>query len=161
MEMCAAASFAHNADFSQAINSNLEFDEGLNTMNTKIAIAVIAGCLVVAGIITLMMSKSGDSTQAAYLKGKTVWLQCTNPDCADVYEILELDYNAALEKQTDFSVPLALKCQKCRKDTAIRVHKCEQCGNVWPYGPGKFGDYADRCPKCGVSKTEQTSRSGG
>jgi ribosomal protein L37E len=130
-------------------------------MNKKVAIPVIVGCLVLAAVITFTM-RSGNANLVADLKGKTVWLKCNNPNCGAVYQIPAIDYAVAIEKKQtdDVSVILGLKCQKCGEDSAFRVEKCEKCGNVFPFSAGAFGDFADRCPSCGFSKTEQMRQSG-
>jgi len=131
-------------------------------MNSKkiIAIVVIAGCLILAGIITF--ARSGNATLVADLKGKTVWLKCNNPNCGAVYQMPAMYHAVALEKKQtdDISVIPGLKCQKCGEDSAFRVEKCEKCDNVFPFSAGTFGDFADRCPSCGFSKTEQMIQSG-
>jgi hypothetical protein len=50
-----------------------------------------------------------------------------------------------------------LKCDKCGEASAYIAIKCEQCDAVFFKGT-IADDFSDRCPECGVSKTEQSRR---
>ena len=51
--------------------------------------------------------------------------------------------------------PPPIVCPGCNKEAAFTAQKCDKCGNVFFPNPAAYGDYQDRCPKCGYSKSEE------
>jgi hypothetical protein len=121
-----------------------------------IMIGVIVVCLALAGGITYM-SRAKDSGGIESLKrGTMVWLKCRNPGCETEYEMDMKDYFLYLKEHQDpmsMAAP-AIVCRDCSEESVYRAEKCDKCGLVFERGTVP-NDFADRCPECKHSKTEQ------
>jgi len=117
-----------------------------------IMIGVIVVCLVAAAIIYVKnMPRGGRGRTSA---GATTWLKCTNPDCGAAYEMSESEYIKWVQESTYSMGPVPIRCEKCGEYSAYQAIKCEKCGTVFVMGTVP-DDFADRCPECGYSKTEE------
>ena len=87
---------------------------------------------------------------------ETIWVKCQNPDCKAAYQMGKRAYFKYIEEHADPMSPSApaLVCKKCGKESIYRAEKCEKCGLIFLRGTVP-NDFADRCPKCGNSKTEE------
>jgi hypothetical protein len=124
-----------------------------------IMIAVIVVCLVVAGIITFARRSGGGGGIESIPEGKMVWVKCNNPECKTEYQMGEKQYYKAIQERLNpaamMSTP-ALICEKCGKPSVYKAEKCgnPSCGLVF-LSNSVPNDFADRCPKCGRSETEE------
>ena len=119
-----------------------------------IMIAIVVACLVLAGTITYITSSGGSGGIDSIKRGEMVWVKCSNPDCVAEYQMGKRDYYEYIEEhQVGMSNP-ALVCKECGEETVYRAEKCPECGAIFFLGSVR-GDYQDRCPECGYSKTEQ------
>ncbi len=122
-----------------------------------IMIIIIMACLATAGIITYTTrSRSARGIESIKRGTAMVWLKCRNPDCEHEWQMDSRDYYEYLREHQDhrsMTVP-AIACPKCGEESGYRAEKCEKCGFVFERGSIPH-DFADRCPKCGHSKTER------
>jgi predicted Zn-ribbon and HTH transcriptional regulator len=84
------------------------------------------------------------------------WVICNNPSCKAEHQIGKREYYRTIQKRmepTATSVP-ALVCEKCGQESLFRAEKCGECGLIFARG-SVANDFADRCPKCGYSQTEE------
>lgn len=87
-----------------------------------------------------------------------LWVKCNNPDCEAEYQTSKRGYFEYAQKHID---PMAMVappavCKKCGKESIYRAEKCgnPDCGLVFFRGTVP-NDFADRCPECGYSETEE------
>jgi len=88
-----------------------------------------------------------------------MWAKCKNENCGAAYQISMKYYFRYLKKHQD---PMSMKppnlvCKKCGKESIYRAEKCGKCGLVFKRGAVPH-DFADRCPTCKYSKTEDRRR---
>jgi len=124
----------------------------------QVLTVVIIACLVLAGLITYVTSRSGNSGLEAF-KGQTQWVKCANQNCGAAYELDKKKYLELVQeearKNVDATGPLPITCEKCGELSIFRAVKCEKCGEVFFYGAAGPSDFSDRCPKCGYSAMEE------
>jgi hypothetical protein len=89
-------------------------------------------------------------------KDEKILVKCSNPDCNAEYEMSKREYYEFLQKNVN---PMSgatppLVCEKCKMESIYRAVVCESCNSTFFYGEVQ-SDFKDRCPKCGVSKTEE------
>ena len=122
----------------------------------KIILIALACCLLlVAGII--WVARSENLTGIPDLKGKMTWVKCSNTDCGISYEMSLQDYYRLVDKkqrEAGIGSVLPIACKKCGKESIFEAVKCEKCQAVFFFVFGNVEDYADRCPECGFSKSE-------
>jgi len=123
-----------------------------------IMIAVVIVCLGVAGAVTFMRGGGSGGSIDDIPDDKMVWVKCNNPQCMAEYQMGEKTYYKTVQERTDprsLSTP-ALICEKCGKPSVYKAVKCAnpECGVVFLSGSVP-NDFADRCPKCGKSETEE------
>jgi hypothetical protein len=119
-------------------------------------IAIIIVCLGVAGAVTYMRAGGGGGTINDIPADKMTWVKCNNPQCEATYQMAERDYHKAIQAAMDprsLATP-PLTCEKCGKASVYKAFKCPYCGDVFFAGAVK-NDFADRCPKCNKSQTEE------
>jgi len=123
-----------------------------NDKKKKVAIGVIAACLILAGVITCA---TGSKNSAKLKRGQIVWIKCADNNCGVEYQIDLLDYVKSVSEYRDaasFQTP-PIPCEHCGKQTAYKAVECEKCGAVFFEGLGR-SDFSDRCTECGYSKKE-------
>ncbi len=126
-----------------------------------IMIAVILVCLGVAGAVTFLKSGGGSGSIDDIPDEKMTWVICMNPKCKATYEMSEKEYYKTVQERMDpraLATP-ALICEKCGEPSVYKAVKCAnpECGNVFRAGSVP-NDFADRCPKCNQSETEETRK---
>jgi hypothetical protein len=87
------------------------------------------------------------------------WVKCSNSDCEHEWEMDRKDYFAYLKEHRDptsMAAP-AVVCPECGKESGYRAEKCDKCGLVFKRGSVPH-DFADRCPSCSFSETEDRRR---
>jgi len=124
-----------------------------------IMIAVIVVCLVAAAFITFRGGSGGGDALDDIPDDAMVWVKCNNPSCNAEYEMNEKKYYKLMREQpVDPDAPSAppLTCEKCGKPSLYLAVKCGNpaCGIVFFKG-AVSNDFADRCPKCRISKMEE------
>lgn len=128
--------------------------------NKKLLPIILSVVFLVTAVVIVAVIMSDDLQADATLKEKTTLLKCKTLDCGAVFEISMKDYYDGIqEKVTEAGVP-GLTCKKCGKDTAYMAVKCDKCGTIFFYASGNAADYADRCPKCSFSKSEDERKRG-
>ena len=82
-----------------------------------------------------------------------------SPDCKAAYQMGKRAYFKYIEEHADPMSPSApaLVCKKCGKESIYRAEKCEKCGLIFLRGTVP-NDFADRCPKCKYSETEDVRK---
>lgn len=124
-----------------------------------IMIGVVIGCLALAVVITYV-TRSGESGGIESLKrGRMTWLKCRNPGCEHEYQMDLKDYFIYMQEHQDpmsMAAP-AIVCPGCKEESIYRSEKCEKCGLVFERGAVP-NDFADRCPECKHSKTEEARK---
>ena len=119
----------------------------------RIILIALACCLLlVAGII--WVARSEKLSGIPDLKGEITWVKCNNPDCGISYEMPLRDYYRLVDTQQRKTGGRNIVCEKCGKESLFKAVKCEKCQAVFFYVFGNAEDYADRCPECGFSKSE-------
>jgi len=125
-------------------------------MKNLIYAIVIVICLLVAGLV-IFSGRSGGSGIDSISEDEQVWVLCTNKACGATYQMGKKQYYKEVEEKAKEStgmmmMPL-LTCKECGQDKVTEAIKCEKCGEVFIKGASR-GDFPDKCPKCGHSKTE-------
>lgn len=127
-------------------------EEGKKKM---IMIVIIVACIAAAITITVV-TRSGGGLETIRRGTAMVWFKCRNPDCEHEWQMDRRDYSEYLREQQEpmAMVAPATVCPKCSEKSGYRAEKCENCGLIFERGSVP-GDFPDRCPKCGQSKTER------
>jgi hypothetical protein len=123
-----------------------------------IMLGAIVVCLVVAGAITLKTRRRKRLNLSPF-KDKTTWIKCRNDACGAEYEMNLKEYFEFIEENIDPKTLAAppLTCKTCEEPSSYRAEKCGGCGLVFEKGSIPR-DFADRCPKCGYSQTEENRK---
>jgi len=131
--------------------------------NTIYAIVIVV-CFVGAGAIAykyIFTSGSGGGIDDIP-EGNMIWAKCNNPNCKAEYQMGLKAYFKYIEEHVDPMAPTAppLICKECGEPSVYRAEKCENpdCGIVFIQGSSGPGDFADRCPKCKQSATEESRK---
>lgn len=93
---------------------------------------------------------------------KVIWVLCRNDECKAEYQMDFMEYFKYMEANANPMGPVpALTCKKCGELSAFRAEKCTNpnCGKVFLWGIVP-NDFADRCPECGHSETEENRKRG-
>ena len=125
-----------------------------------IMIGVVVVCLVLAGIITYATrSGSGGGLDTIKRGQEMFWLKCRNPDCENEWQMDMKDYFMYMKEHQDpmSMAPPAHVCPKCGEESGYRAAKCEKCGLIFERNSVP-NDFADRCPECGHSATEEARK---
>ncbi|MHC4362276.1 MAG: hypothetical protein ACYSTZ_05570 [Planctomycetota bacterium] len=122
----------------------------------QILVGVIVGCLVLAGLITLISRPRRGGIPRRFAK-ELIWVRCRDPNCVAEYQITKKDYYVYIEKNTQPWVTEApgLICRKCGAKSVYEAVKCEKCELVFEIYSSVTRSFRDRCPECGYSKIEK------
>ena len=127
--------------------------KGLAIAGIVTPVASIPIVMLLAGIITFTTRRSGvDMIEP----GMMIWVKCSNKACGAEYQMDKKDYFEYLKEHQDpmsMAAP-AIVCKDCGEERVYRAVKCEKCKLVFERGSVQH-DFADRCPECGHSKTEE------
>jgi len=144
--------------------SNISFagKVGKGTLTIDIALPKEHLAEIAAGamMIQQQMMQTGIGASAGPdlepFKEQSTWVKCRNPACGHAWEMNLKEYFEFVEKNADprSILPPPLTCPKCGESSGYRAVKCAKCGLVFEIGSVR-ADFADRCPKCRYSKTEQ------
>ena len=119
-----------------------------------VMVGIVVGCLVLAGVVTLM-TRSGGSGSTAQFKGQPMWVKCNNPDCEAGYEMDMKEYFDYVQEHSRGPEISPLPCEQCGKESVFKAVKCEKCEHIFFRSAAGAGDFSDRCPECSYSKTEE------
>jgi len=123
-----------------------------------IMIGVIVVCLAVAGIITYSRRSGGGDTIDSISDAEMIWAKCNNPACKAEYQTSKKGYFKYVEEHANPMAQTAppMICEKCGEPSVFRAEKCmnPDCGIVFLRGTVP-NDFADRCPECKRSETEE------
>jgi predicted Zn-ribbon and HTH transcriptional regulator len=124
-------------------------------------VVVIVVCLGTAAVVYWQTSGGGRTRNIGYpSKDEKILVKCNNPNCGAVYEIPSKEYYEFVQQAGPMAeTSRAMECKKCGEKSVFRAVECEKCGHVFFHG-ARRGDFSDRCPKCGFSKTESALRNG-
>ena len=118
----------------------------------KVLIGVIAGCLVLAGIITFATNRGGGGRG----RGSTgpLTMLCINDQCNADFELSIDELKEQMEGFNDYLMdnPIYV-CPECNERSAYRAFICSQCDTM--FVPIENDDYRDRCPECKYSEAEE------
>ncbi len=127
-----------------------------------IMIGVIIACLALTAVIIIGRRSGGGSGVDGIAAGEMTWVKCNNPSCKAEYQMGLKAYFKYMEEHANPMAPTAppLICKECSEPSAYRAEKCENpdCGIVFIQGSSGPGDFADRCPKCKQSATEESRK---
>ncbi|UCF44107.1 MAG: hypothetical protein JSV99_04075 [Planctomycetota bacterium] len=138
---------------------------------------VMLGVIVVCFGLAVAITVYRRHVEGSGLKGiesinpeDMIWVKCDNAECEAEYQTGKRDYFEYLEANpptgeqfvammTDPNIKTAtpLVCKECRQKSVYRGEKCYKCGLVFFRGTIRH-DFADRCPGCGHSVTEEKRR---
>jgi len=126
-----------------------------------IMIGIIVACLALAALITFSRRAGSGGGIEDISPEEMVWVKCNNPDCKAEYEMGKQDYFKYVQEHYDPMVMVAppVVCKTCGKASCYRAEKCQNpdCGKVFFRGSVP-NDFADRCPECGRSETEESRK---
>jgi len=122
-----------------------------SSLKKTLSIVAAVACLALAAFIVIR-TQSGSSSGDI---GDHIQMLCTNPKCANNFELSEKQFKAMISKEMPMSMQApSFDCPKCKQKTAAIAMKCEKCGNIFVpnyRSPQNF----DKCPKCSFSKSHQ------
>ena len=120
----------------------------------KIMIGVVAGCLVLAGIITAVSNMGKGRRRKST---GPVTMLCINDQCNADFEFSMDEIKEQIEQMNPYNEMLMdnpiFICPECNKRSAYRSMICPQCDTI--FVPIQSNDYGDRCPECKYSKSEE------
>ena len=133
-------------------------------MKTKKYWILVVLLVVVCCIWTILYSQnvmSGEKAQIQAEQEEMIWVKCRKPSCGAEYHISKKEYFKYIEENADPMAPTAPPqvCEKCGEQSVYRAEKCPKCGVVFFRGAVP-NDFADRCPECGFSATEDSRERG-
>jgi len=139
--------------------SNIAFAGKVGKGTSTIDIALPKEHLAEIAAAAMMMQQQMGASEGPNLepfKDMSTWVTCRNPACKAAYEMNLKEYHEFIQANADPRSPMppAMVCKKCRQKSVFRAVKCAKCGFVFERGT-VLADFADRCPKCRYSKTEQ------
>jgi phage FluMu protein Com len=129
-------------------------------MKNTIYAIVIAVCLLVAVLIFVLTRSGGSGGIKTIDAGAQVWVKCKS--CGAAYQMGKREYYEELNEKVKAS-PTAmmltppLTCQKCTKPAVLLGEMCEHCNEVF-FLNSVPNDFPDKCPKCKISKTEESRK---
>jgi len=123
-----------------------------------IMIGVIVVCLALAAVVTFSRRGGGRGGIDDISDEEMTWIKCNNPDCKAEFEMGLKEYHKyTLEHMNPVAlVAPPVVCPECGKQSGLRAEKCQNpdCAIVFIMG-SVLNDFADRCPECGRSETEE------
>ena len=126
-----------------------------------VMIGIIVACLGLTALRIIGRSGGGGGGIADISPEEMMWVKCNNPDCKAEYEMGKQAYFKYVEEHIDPMAMVAppVVCEECGKESVFRAEKCQNsdCGIVFFRGSVP-NDFADRCPECGRSETEESRK---
>lgn len=130
-----------------------------DSMKKPVMIGVIVVCLAVAGFITFARRGGGGGGIDSIPASEMTWVKCSNPDCKAEYQMSKKELFKEQKKRFNPMARTAppITCKECGKESLYQAEKCPNCGAVFILGSIQ-GDFADRCPVCKHSATEDSRK---
>jgi len=124
-----------------------------------VLIGVIVVCLAVAGFITFARRGGGGGGIDSISASELTWVKCSNPACKAEYQMSKKELFKEQQKRFNPMARTAppITCKECGKESLYQAEKCPNCGAVFILGSVP-GDFADRCPECKHSATEDSRK---
>ncbi len=124
-----------------------------------IMVTLVVVCLVAAGVVTYVTRSGGKTGLDAVKRGQMIWMKCGNSDCEAEYQMDLKDYYEDIQDRWRPMMmgPPPLTCNECNEDSLYRVEKCPSCEVLFQKGSVE-DDFADKCPECGYSQTEENRK---
>ncbi len=126
-----------------------------------IMIGAIIVCFLLAGVMAYKYSFSPEESGKDEFTGQLVWVKCNNTDCGEAYQMDKKGYFDSVEELVRQKMTMetpSLVCEKCGKESVYRAEKCPKCAVIFFRGAAGRSDFADRCPECSYSKSEETRK---
>ena len=122
-----------------------------------IMIGVIVVCLALTALI--IFSRRGGSGGIEDISDEEMtWVKCNNPSCKAEFEMGLKEYHQYILEHMNPMAMIAppVVCKECGEESGLRAEKCQNpdCAIVFLRGSVR-NDFADRCPECGRSETEE------
>lgn len=114
-----------------------------------ILIGIIVVCLIAAAGIAYFGTVGG--SEQTLKGGESMWVKCAN--CGAEYQMDKKDYYMPGGISSVTGPP----CKKCGETALSVAIKCPKCGVVFA-ASSVAGDVRDRCPECGYSQHEGTTK---
>jgi len=132
----------------------------VGSVKKPVLIGIIVLCLAVAAAVTYKSRSRDQGGIESIPADEMMWVKCNNPQCKAEYQIPKREYFQFIEKNVDpmATRPPGMRCKECGKDSVYRAVKCPKCGTVFFYGVAGPSDFADRCPNCKFSETEDSRK---
>jgi ribosomal protein L37E len=116
---------------------------------------IMVGIIVVALFLAVgitFFTHSKDDGIDSMKSGQMIWVKCRN--CGAEYQVDKKEYFKYLQEHGDPMAPEPPACKQCGEKSIYQAEKCEKCGLIFFKGSVP-NDFADKCPECGYSKTEE------
>jgi len=129
----------------------------------KRSLLLILLVIVLGGATTVLFLgriRNGSQGIESIDSSEKIWMMCTNPKCQAQYQIGKREYFEYVENNRTGPLVPGMECKECGEASVYRAVKCGKCGHLFLYG-SKGLDFADRCPKCGYSQTEEHRKAKG
>ena len=126
-------------------------------MKKPIMIGIVIVCLALAVMITMKRRSGKNKYSLENMEyGQMTWVKCDDAKCNAAYQMDKKDYFVYLRENQDpmSMMAPAIACPSCGEEGGYRSEKFEKCGLVFER-VSVINDFADRCPDCSFSKTEQ------
>ncbi|MHC4911475.1 MAG: hypothetical protein ACYTE5_00525 [Planctomycetota bacterium] len=126
----------------------------------RIMISIIVVCFATVGVMAYSRFSKRKPDWKSIPAHQKVWLLCS--ECESPWQMGTRAYFEYLaEHQNPLSMePPGVLCGGCGEEGGYRAEKCGKCGLIFRRGLVPH-DFADRCPKCGFSGTEESRRESG
>lgn len=123
-------------------------------------VIIVVACLGAAGAITVMTRSGGSGSLKDLDPTEMIWVKCSNEDCEAEYQVGKKEYYTYMQENRDpmSMLPPPMLCKECGEESCLQAVKCENCELVFFKGSVPH-DFADRCPECKYSKTEEVRKS--
>jgi len=116
--------------------------------------------LLLAGVI-IHRAQPVKSGIERILPKEMIWVKCNNSECKAEYEMGKQAYFKYIQENIDPMAMVApsVVCKSCGSESVYRAEKCQNpdCAIVFLRGSVP-NDFADRCPECGRSGTEESRK---
>ncbi|MHC4456609.1 MAG: hypothetical protein ACYS0I_05860 [Planctomycetota bacterium] len=90
-----------------------------------------------------------------------MWVKCTSQYCGAEYEMAKKEYQKIIRQQVNSGkgFEISIVCKQCGQGIIQKAVKCPKCEKVFLYGAMGRGSFADKCPSCKFSETEDKRKS--
>jgi ssDNA-binding Zn-finger/Zn-ribbon topoisomerase 1 len=123
----------------------------------RIMILIIVVCLTTASVIAYFSLPVRKQKWETIPENQKVWLLCR--ECELSWQTGKREFVRYLEEHQNplLMEPAGVMCSGCGKERGYRAEKCGKCELIFGRGSVPH-DFADRCPECGFSATEENRK---